>query len=64
MYEETIIATLAISFIVIIVILPFILNAILAKSRGKNVILILFLTFIFSYIITLILALLPKSEKK
>ena len=46
-----------------IVILPFILNASLAKSRGKSVMLILLLTAIFSWIVTLILAFIPKVEK-
>ena len=40
--------------------LPFIINAILAKSRGKSVALMLFLTLIFSWIVTLILAFMPK----
>jgi isoprenylcysteine carboxyl methyltransferase (ICMT) family protein YpbQ len=40
--------------------LPFIINANLAKSRGKSVALILFLTLIFSWIVTLILAFMPK----
>ena len=44
------------------IILPFILNASLARSRGKSVLLILLLTFIFSWIVTLILAFLPKVE--
>ncbi|KJR98774.1 MAG: hypothetical protein VR65_19935 [Desulfobulbaceae bacterium BRH_c16a] len=44
-------------------ILPFILNGYLAKSRGKSVILMLLLTCIFSWIVTLILALLPKVEQ-
>ena len=42
--------------------LPFIINARLAKSRGKSVVLILFLTIIFSWIVTLILALMPKPS--
>ena len=45
-----------------LVILPFIINAKLAKSRGKNVIFILFLTLIFSWIVTLVLAFMPKVE--
>lgn len=44
------------------VILPFIINANLAKSRGKSVALILLLTIIFSWIVTLILAFMPKVE--
>lgn len=42
--------------------LPFIINANLAKSRGKSVALMLLLTFFFSWIVTLILAFLPKVE--
>ena len=44
--------------------LPFIINAILARSRGKSVALMLFLTLIFSWIVTLILAFMPKVQKK
>jgi len=40
--------------------LPFIINASLAKSRGKSIILMLLLTLIFSWIVTLILAFMPK----
>jgi hypothetical protein len=39
--------------------LPFIINAKLAASRGKSVPLILLLTLIFSWIVTLILAFMP-----
>ena len=46
-----------------IAILPFIINAYLAKSRGKSVVLMLLLTIIFSWIVTLILAFFPKIEK-
>jgi isoprenylcysteine carboxyl methyltransferase (ICMT) family protein YpbQ len=42
--------------------IPFFINASLAKSRGKSVALILLLTFIFSWLVTLILAFLPKVE--
>ena len=42
--------------------LPFIINALLAKSRGKSVVLMLLLTIIFSWIVTLILAFMPKIE--
>lgn len=44
----------------IVIFLPFIINAKLAKSRGKSVALILLLTLIFSWIVTLILAFMPK----
>lgn len=40
--------------------LPFFINATLARSRGKSVVLMLLLTIIFSWIITLILAFIPK----
>jgi len=53
-------------FVVIVLLgffLPFILNAKLAKSRGKSVALMLLLTFIFSWIVTLILAFLPKVDE-
>ena len=43
-------------------ILPFVLNARLARSRGKNVALMLLLTVIFSWIVTLILAFMPIVE--
>jgi hypothetical protein len=43
--------------------LPFIINANLAKSRGKSIPLILLLTCIFSWIVTLILAFLPKTTE-
>lgn len=43
--------------------LPFIINANLAKSRGKSVALMLLLTLIFSWIVTLILAFMPKVEE-
>lgn len=44
--------------------LPFLLNFYLAKTRGKNILLMLFLTIPFSYVITVILAYLPKAEKE
>ena len=49
--------------VAILAILPFIINAYLAKSRGKSVVLMLLLTIIFSWIVTLILAFFPKIEK-
>lgn len=51
-------------FLFIFMVVPFIINANLAKSRGKNVPLMLLLTVIFSWIVTLILAVMPKSEPK
>jgi hypothetical protein len=44
--------------------LPFILNASLAKSRGKSVALMLLLTVVFSWIVTLVLAFMPKVYGK
>ncbi len=44
--------------------LPFILNASLAPSRGKSVALMLVLTVVFSWIVTLVLAFMPKVEAK
>lgn len=41
--------------------LPFLINIPLAASRGKSVALIVLLTVIFSWIVTLILAMLPKA---
>jgi len=49
-------------FIFFVVILPFIINAKLAKSRGKSVALMILLTFFFSWIVTLILAFMPRVE--
>lgn len=49
-------------FILAILFLPFILNFFLAQSRGKSVVLMLLLTIIFSWIVTLILACLPRVE--
>ena len=43
--------------------LPFFLNGFLARSRGKSVALMLLLTVIFSWIVTLVLACLPKTEQ-
>lgn len=42
--------------------LPFLINIPLAASRGKSVALIVLLTAIFSWIVTLILAMLPKAQ--
>lgn len=51
-------------FALFIWLLPFIVNANLAKSRGKNVMLMMLLTLIFSWIVTLILAFIPKVEPR
>lgn len=46
--------------ILFVIFLPFIINIFLAKSRGKSVVLMLLLTLIFSWIVTLVLAFMPK----
>ena len=51
-------------FFILFVLLPFFINASLAKSRGKSIILMLLLTLIFSWIVTLILAFMPKVSKQ
>ncbi len=45
------------------VLLPFVLNVELARSRGKNVALMLVLTFFFLWIVTLILVFLPSKAQ-
>ena len=49
-------------FLLIFSILPFIINAKLARSRGKSVPLMLLLTLVFSWIVTLILAVMPRAD--
>lgn len=44
----------------VLFVLPFIINASLAKSKGKSVALMLLLTVFFGWIVTLILAFMPK----
>ncbi len=44
--------------------LPFVVNYYLAGTRGKNILLMLLLTIPFSYLVTLILALMPEVEKE
>lgn len=48
----------------LVVFLPFIINAKLASSRGKSVVLMLLLTIFFSWIVTLILAVLPAKDQQ
>ena len=55
-------STFIVFVIIVLVVSPFIINSVLAESRGKSKGLILLLTFIFSWIVTLILAFLPKEE--
>jgi hypothetical protein len=45
-------------------ILPIIINIKLAESRGQNMALMVILTIFFSWIITLVLLLLPKAEAR
>ena len=49
--------------IFLLLFLPFFINPILAISRGKSIALILLLTLIFSWLVTLILAFIPKVKK-
>jgi uncharacterized PurR-regulated membrane protein YhhQ (DUF165 family) len=53
----------AILIAIIFYLSPFIINIFLARSRGKSVILMFILTIIFSWIVTLILAFMPKAQK-
>lgn len=46
-----------------IIIIPFFINVKLAKSRGKSIALMVLLTFFFSWLVTLILALMPKVDE-
>ena len=55
-------STFIVFVIIVLVVSPFIINSVLAESRGKSKGLVLLLTFIFSWIVTLILAFLPKEE--
>jgi len=48
--------------LLVALILPFILNAFLAKSRGQNVFLMLLLTLVLSWIVTVILFFMPKTN--
>lgn len=50
-------------FVVVIGFLPFVINYKLAQSRGKSVALMMLLTVIFSWVVTLILAFMPKVVK-
>jgi len=50
-------------FLLIFLLLPFLINARLAVNRGKNVVMALILTCIFSWIVTLILFFLPEVKQ-
>ena len=50
-------------FVLFVIFAPFVINARLSISRGKDVFLMLFLTIIFSWIVTLILAFLPEKPQ-
>lgn len=51
-------------FVLFFFFFPFLLNGYLARSRGKSVILMLLLTLIFSWIVTLVLAFMPRVENR
>ncbi len=53
---------LIILLVIFLIFVPFIVNARLARSRGKSIGLILLLTFFFSWLVTLFLAFMPKVE--
>lgn len=48
---------------IVVLLLPFVLNVQLARSRGKRAVLVMALTFFLSWIVTLILTFLPKKEQ-
>ena len=50
--------------VLLFLVAPFVINGTLARSRGKSIALMLFLTCIFSWIVTLVLAMLPKVETR
>ena len=60
--EAVLVAVIFLSAVFVVVVLPFIINARLAKSKGQNVTLMLLLTFFFSWAVTLFLAFSKKAE--
>jgi len=50
--------------ILVAFLLPFFINASLAKSRGQSVALMLLLTLILSWIVTIILFFMPRTDLK
>jgi hypothetical protein len=45
-------------------VLPFFVNYKLAKTRGKDVLMVMLLTMVFSWFVTLLLVLLPETHSK
>ncbi len=48
---------------IVLLLLPFVLNVELAKSRGKKIALVMVLTFFLSWIVTIVLFILPSIEQ-
>ena len=48
---------------IVLLLLPFVLNVELARSRGKRVAPVMVLTFLLSWIVTLVLFFLPSKEQ-
>ena len=48
---------------IVLLLLPFVLNVELARSRGKKIALVMVLTFFLSWIVTLVLFFLPSKEQ-
>ena len=48
---------------IVLLLLPFVLNVELARSRGKKIALVMVLTFLLSWIVTLVLFFLPSKEQ-
>jgi len=53
------------SFVLLVIyVLPFFFNAAMAKSRGQNLGLMLLLTVILSWIVTVILFFMPRTDQQ
>ena len=48
---------------IVLLLLPFVLNVELARSRGKKIALVMVLTFFLSWIVTLVLFFLPSTAQ-
>ena len=48
---------------IVLLLLPFVVNAELARSRGKKIALVMVLTFFLSWIVTLVLFFLPTTAQ-
>ena len=48
---------------IVLLLLPFVLNVELARSRGKRLALVMVLTFFLSWIVTLVLFFLPSTAQ-